>query len=350
MLNEINHIIGPQSRTRASVGGSGVMSGSLGTRCAEVFADAFKRDKPSRGMPWATQVLEIDVHPRGELLDSSSGSPGSGGDLIVPDYRPGIVGLPQRPLPFTDLPSQGTTDSNAVVFMKEIEFTNAADTVPEGTVKPESTLRFEQESTPVHTVAHLLPVTEQILEDVPQLATYIDARLRWGVNAAIDDKLLNGLSSPEEIIGLLNRDDLADDVTVTSPENNADAISRQIAAIATDSKLAPDAIVMNPTDWQALQVLKAESGEYLGSGPFVTPAVPRLWGLPVVVTSVMPVGVALIGAFKQATQIFWRGPMRVQATNSHEDWFAKNKIMIRGERRVAFVVYRPWSIGRVTGL
>ncbi len=64
-------------------------------------------------------------------------------------------------------------------------------------------------------------------------------------------------------------------------------------------------------------------------------------------TSVIEPGVALIGAFQTAAQIFRKGGIRVAATNSHQDFFVKNLPAIRAELREALAVYRPAAFGEV---
>jgi len=75
-----------------------------------------------------------------------------------------------------------------------------------------------------------------------------------------------------------------------------------------------------------------------------------LWGMPVAVTPVIAVGTALVGAFASAAQVFYRGALRVEASNSHQDFFIKNLVAIRAEQRLALAVYRPEAFGTVTGL
>lgn len=346
MKTEIDRVMGGGVRRVSSAGG-GMLGGSLGAQFvnSEQFAK-FREQWPNRPQRWSTGAIEL----HSELLDSDAGSPGSGGDLVVPDYQPGIQPLPQRRLVIADLLAPGTTTSNAIIYMQETLFDNAADTVQEGALKPESTLRFEQQSDRVHKIAHWLPVTDEMLEDVNGLQSYIDGRLGLGVQLKEDYKLLHGAASPEELIGILNRVGLAAAVvSAGSPqENNADAIARQIAAIENDQSLPVDGIVMNPTDWLNIQLMKDENGQYYGSGPFSTPQRPTLWGRAVAVTPAMTEGSALVGAFKSSAQIFRKGALRVEASNSHDDYFIRNLTAIRAEERLALCVYRPAAFGLVT--
>jgi HK97 family phage major capsid protein len=276
--------------------------------------------------------------------------PASGGALVLPDQQPGIVATLQRRLVVADLFAPGTTDSNAVAYMQETLFTNAAAPVLEGGVKPESTLTFAAVTDPVRKIAHWLPVTEEMLEDVAQIRSYIDARLRLGVQLAEEDQLLNGTGIAPNLLGVSKRAGLAADVVRAAAEPNADAIFRQIMAIFSTSFLMPDGIAMNPADWSMTALMKTTTGEYLSGGPFSGIQTPTLWGLPVAITPVQPATVALVGAYKQAAQIFRKGGIRVEASNSHADFFIKNLVAIRAEERLALAVYRPAAFGEVTGL
>ena len=48
------------------------------------------------------------------------------------------------------------------------------------------------------------------------------------------------------------------------------------------------------------------------------------------------------------SQFFRKGDIRVEASNSHQDFFTKNLVAIRAEERGALAVYRPGAFGKVT--
>jgi HK97 family phage major capsid protein len=302
-----------------------------------------KETKHSRGARWDA--------PSSELMAATLTEDGaSGGGLVVPHYIPGILPLPQRALTMADLIAPGSTNSNLVTYMRELTYTNAADTVAEAAAKPESALTFEAVSDPVRKIAHWIPVTEEMLEDVPALQSYLDTRLRLGVQLAEDSQLLSGSVVAPDIVGILNRTGLAVDVA-RGTDTNADAVLRQIAAIYVSTGLQPTGIVMNPTNWLTIQLMKTTDGEYIaGNGPFSAPQAPTLWGLPVALTPAITAGTALVGAFKTAAQLFRKGGLKVEASNSHSDFFTKNLVAIRAEERLALAVYRPAAFGEVTGL
>jgi HK97 family phage major capsid protein len=322
---------------------------TLGQQFVASAAGEFFRQKRHHGTRnWSAPVAELDASfLRAATLTSD---PASGGKLIQADVRPGILPLPTRRLTVRDLLAPGTTDSNAVTYMVEKTFTNAAAAVAEGAAKPESALIFDQVTDLVQKIAHWLPVTEEMLEDVSQIMSYIDARLRVGIEQTEEDQLLNGNGTPPNISGILDRVGLTAPHVRVDPETNVDAIFIQMMAIFNASLVMPDGHVINPANWTKIMLAKDSTGNYFGAGPFAGPLAANLWGLPVSVTPAIVAGTALTGAFKSQAQIFDKGGIRVEASNSHADFFIKNLVAIRAEERLALAVYRPSAFGTTTAL
>jgi HK97 family phage major capsid protein len=77
----------------------------------------------------------------------------------------------------------------------------------------------------------------------------------------------------------------------------------------------------------------AASGQITGAQDFI-------WNKAVYVTAAIGgAGTALIGN-SQSAQIWSRGGLSVEATNSHGDLFLNNLLAIRAERRLGLTVYR----------
>jgi HK97 family phage major capsid protein len=336
------------SRTGAIIRPTDKQVMTLGQQWAASEAMDYFRKQGHRtgGAQWASPTVELDM-----FATTLTEGAGSGGALIIPQYQPGIMSLLFKRLMVADLLASGTTNSNAIVYMRETAFTNAATPVSEGAAKPESALTFAQVTELVSKIAHWLPVTEEMLEDVAAIASYIDARLRLGVALAEEDQLLNGNGTPPNLLGLLNRSGLATAVVQgAAPDTGADAIFRQVAAIATTSFVYPDGIVINPTNWSTIILMKTSQGAYIAGGPFAPSMPTSLWGLNVAPTPSIVAGTALVGAFGTQAQLFRRGGLRVEASNSHQDFFIKNLVAIRAEERAALAVYRPGAFGKVTSL
>jgi HK97 family phage major capsid protein len=327
--------------------------GSLGEQF--IASETFEWLRRHRGSlpqgPWTSPASELGGTGGGVMLATTiTEDPASGGKLVAPQYLPGIIPLPQRPLVIRDLMMPGTTDSNTVVSMKETSVTNAAAAVAEGAAKPESTIVFDAVNEPVRKIATWIPVTDEMMEDVPAFSAYIDGRLRLFVQLAEDSQLLSGDGTAPNLSGILDRPGIAAPIARTT-DTNSDVVLRQISAIQTATNLLVDGVVMHPTNWNSVLLLKAADGTYIaGGGPLSEPGPKSLWGRPVALTTAMTLNSALVGAFKSASQWFSRGGIRVEASNSHQDYFIKNLVAIRAEERLALCVYRENAFGLVTNL
>ena len=243
---------------------------SLGSELlASEIGNFLRTTKGTRSGAWRSPSVEL-------MAATLTSDPASGGALVLPQTLPTIVPTVLRPTTVLDLLASGTTNSNAVNSLTETSYVNAAAATAEGAVKPESTLTFAAISDPVRKIAHWLPVTDELLDDEPALGSYIDQRLRAGVNVSLDGELLNGSGVAPHILGILARPGLAP----PKPQGAGsplDAIASQISAIEVATNLTVDGLVFNPADWIKLQTMKTTTNEYLSGSPFVA-APNTLWG------------------------------------------------------------------------
>lgn len=269
---------------------------------------------------------------------------GSAGDLIVPDRLPGIIAPPERRMTIRDLMTPGRTSSNAIEYVKETGFTNlaASHTETAGTAKPQSELKFDLVVQAVTTIAHFVLATRQILDDVPQLQSYIDGRLRYGLAYVEEQQLLNGGGTGTDLNGIYTQ------ATAYSPPIEPTAagnltkidVIRLAMLQAALAEFPATGIVMHPSDWADIELTKTDDGAYLFANP-QGGSEPRLWRLPVVETQAMTVDKFLTGAFRLGSQIFDRQDANVQISTEDSDNFRKNLVTILAEERIASAVYRP---------
>lgn len=266
---------------------------------------------------------------------------------LVGDMRvPGIVANPNRVLTIRDLMPLGRTNSNLVQYTKENVFTNSAGPQVSGTSpdvfenvnKPESGITFTLANAPVVTLAHFIPVSRQVLDDAPQLQSYVDGRLRYGLKLEEEDQLLNGNGASGNISGVLNTGNFTAYNRAATGDTKLDALRKAITQ-AQLSEYAPDAIVINPADWEAIELLKATDGQFVVSNPVAMMA-PTIWGLRVVPTNSITAGTFLVGAFTMGAQIWDRMDAAVQISYEDGDNFKKNMATLLAEERLALTVYR----------
>ncbi|WP_313045534.1 phage major capsid protein [Brevundimonas sp.] len=267
---------------------------------------------------------------------------GSAGDLIVPQRVDGIITPAQRRMTIRDLLTPGNTASNAIQYVKETGFTNNAATVSEtsGATKPQSEIKFDIVTTPVTTIAHWVLATKQILDDVPQLRSYIDGRLRYGLEYVEEGQMLNGGGTGTDLNGIYTQATAySAPTTLPGPVTSIDVL-RLAMLQAFLAELPPTGHVLHPTNWAEIELVKDTTGRHIIGNP-VNGGPSTLWRLPVVETPAMTVGKFLTGAFKLGAQIFDREEANVEISTEDSDNFRKNLVTIRAEERLAMAVYRP---------
>ena len=130
---------------------------------------------------------------------------------------------------------------------------------------------FRSTDEPVKKIATFLPVTEEMLEDVAQMASYINSRLALFVQLEEERQILKGAGG-NELVGLYTRIAAANKGMRSSAAsaNDADHIFRAISRVR-ESFLEPDWILMHPNDWEGIMALKATTAQYISGfaqGPF----------------------------------------------------------------------------------
>jgi hypothetical protein len=244
-----------------------------------------------------------------------------------------------RPLRVLDLVPTGTMDGNLLPYTQEGgTFLGAAETT-EGSTKPEANVTYTDASAVAQTIAAWMKIKKQALADVPALRSIIDGRLRYGVLRRLENQTLNGDGSDPNIRGILATSGIGA-VTYNAAELAADQVLRGITTILLADALA-DAIVMHPTDWQNVMIAKAAGdGHYYGGGPFGTTQ-QTMWGVPLIASPAIPVGMALVGDFGMGATLFIREGVNVLFSDSDGDDFRQNRVTLLAEMRAALAVWRP---------
>jgi len=292
--------------------------------------------------------LDASAHAKA-LVTGASGT--SAGALINND----LLGLRDpassfmRPLVIRNLITTGTTQSDTVEYARVTGFTNAAAPVAESTatadpgtmnaaggVKPESTLALDVVTAPVRTIAHWIPATKRALSDAGQLRALIDAFLRYGLDEELEDQIVNGDGVGQNFTGISNvagvqAQAFATDILTT--------LRRARTKVRTVGRAIPTAFVMNPSDWEAIDLLQDNEGRYYYGGP-ADVGQPRIWGLPVVESEAVVAGTAYVGDWRQAF-LLDREQSAITVSDSHANFFIRNMVAILAELRAVFGVFRP---------
>jgi HK97 family phage major capsid protein len=331
------------------------------------FVKAYAKNGVIPNAAKGIQSSAIDIDSKALL---TGGSATSAGAFVRNDlYSPLTDLVGERELTIRDLVTIGSTDSDAVDYVRVTSKTNAAATVAEATsaaaptqdgstgplvldedggYKPESSIAFESVSTAVKTIAHWIPMTKRAAADAGQVRTLVDAFLRYGLNEELEDQILKGDGTGENFTGILN----SSPMTVGSAGTDLDAIVDAIRAVRVTGRNRPTGLVVHPNDWYSAGFLLAKdsSGNYLVGDPRASvDQLNQLWGLQVVVSEAMTENTALVGDFRKA--VLWeREGVSVMVSDQHADFFTRNLLAILAEMRAAFGVLDPQAFCTVTSV
>jgi HK97 family phage major capsid protein len=300
----------------------------------------------------------VALEAKGTLLEGA-GSPGAGtggGLLPIPQVVPGVVQTLFQPLRFADLILSGQASGNTLRYVVEGTASSGAAGVAEAGNKPESTLALSTKDEPIKKIATLLPIAEEMLEDAPAVQSYINGRLTLFVQIEEERQLFRGTSGGNEVQGILTSRSVPVYAGGTAVGNKAVQLFKAMNGLRGSAFVEPEWVVLHPTDWEAIRLLTDTAGQFFGGGPFqgqyggqqmtspssqIQGAQDTIWNKPVYVTAAIGgAGTALIGT-RAGAQVWRKGGISVEATNSHSTFFALNLIAIRAEERLGLAVYRP---------
>jgi HK97 family phage major capsid protein len=270
--------------------------------------------------------------------------------MQLPDVR----GYALERLTVADLLAQGATNAGKITLPQEQSFTPSATNVAEAAAKPEQDFDVEPASATVKKIAAWTKISDELIEDSPAAESYVRTRLGFAVMKQEDTQLISGDGTGANVLGLLGTPGLQ--TQAKGGDTTLDAIRKGIGKVEENSDFAVTGIVINVHDWTNISLLKDSTGRYL-VGQLTVPdefgrprLAPSLFGQPVAVSKGIIQGTALVGAFKAAAQLFRRTGLVIDATNSNEDDFKHNLILIRAEERVALAAYAGGAFCQITGL
>lgn len=322
-----------------------------------VGSDGYKSMLNGQSKGVAVEVKAANTIDEG-IIPAYSGGAGQGGQLVAPQFLPGVVPLKFQQLTIADLLAQGTTTSSSLTYVIEAAFQDLTNTVLEKGTKPQLDLTLARRQDNVAKIANVAKVTDEMFQDADQFEAYLSNRMVFGVKRAEETQLLNGNGTAPNLQGLLNRTGLATAVVTTAGLTAVKAmegIFNQITALRATSFVEPDAIVIHPNDWQTIRLGKDTQGQYYAGGPFTGAYgnggytnVADIWGVKAVITTAIAQGTVFVGGFQECGQVFRRQGITLEMTNSNVDDFVNNLITLRAEERLALAVYRPAGFGKVT--
>lgn len=260
----------------------------------------------------------------------------------------------QYPLTIANLFGSGTigANNNAIEYPVFTSMEGDPDMVAEAGKKPQFHVAGPTWTTDtLKEVAGFFVVSDNMLEDMDWLRSEITNYASYRLRLKEETQLLNGDGTGNNIKGILNRDiqNLAAD-----SNSDADRIFETRRLIMNATGFNPDGVVINPADYEKIRLSRDSNGQYYGGGYFTGQygnggimQDPPLWGLRTIVTSSIPQGTALVGAFNAGGKVFRKGGLRIESTNSNADDFTNDRVTIRLRERLTLQVEYPKAFVKV---
>jgi HK97 family phage major capsid protein len=210
------------------------------------------------------------------------------------------------------------TDSPQAVKTFTSTWTDAADVVDEGALKPEASMEWDPVDLTLKTVAQHVPITNQALGHNPTLRSRIDTYLVNGIRARMQAQVAAALAASTGVQTQAYDADLR--TTLRKALTKAQLAQAQLGG-------GPIATLISATDAETLD-LEAMASAYAapGQGPA---QVQTAWRTPLVVVGAIPAGFSYTGDLKQI-ELFTAGGINVM-TGWIDDQFIKNSLTILGE-------------------
>lgn len=314
---------GASSAAPARRANGGVALETRGWGDAFVESDAF-RNYAGAGSSPRVQV-PFDLEQRAAI------TLGSVAGLTLPyQYTPAAFTYAS---PLLEVVGKVQTNSNAVQWVNWTPNPQAAaPVVAEGELKTEAAMTAAVMSDTLETYAHWKGITRQALEDVPQVRTTVENRLRQGIVVALEAAIATALAAAP--VPPVTGSAAAGDSLLT-------AIRAGVGTVQAAGYGNPNAVLLNPGDWADLDVATiGNAGGANGQSGF--------WGMRAVAVPSLPAGTAYVGNFQTAVQLFTRATAEIFMTDSHADNFIRNIILLLAEIRALATVPDPAAAAKCT--
>lgn len=270
------------------------------------------------------------------------------GEVIPAQYVPGIKYDPTRPVHVRQLIPQGSTSSDVIRFVKETAYDNGASTKAEGATLNESDFDLTAFDANVRKIGTYFRISEEMLADTPQLVSYLAARAPEKLLTVEDTQLLSGNGTAPNLSGIIT------DATAFAAGAFADAVNAanefDVLTVAINQlalvNYRPDYIMLNPTDFHKILLLKATTNEYLKDQVYMG-LQPQFLGIPVVINTAIPAGDYLVGNFALGTQMWVRENLSLEFFREDGTNVRDGFVTVRLVERIALSNYLPLAF--VTG-
>lgn len=288
-----------------------------------------------------TKSLILELKAVGDMSTANV----TGGNRYGQIMRDGIIMNPNRKVHMKDILPGGTIGpGNSFTFMREngVGEGNPAP-VAEGALKPQFDLDLVEATVHVETIAGWMRISRKMLNNVPGMISFLQARLPEKFQRVLDTQILYGNGTTPNLKGILTAGNfVASDAAASAPL--IEKIINDISDLEDTYERDANGILLRPKDYYSFFLNKAAgSGEYdLPQGVTLgVDGVMRILGIPVWASTAINSPEYVVGDFNMGAQLLTQEGMRIEFFDQDGTNVRENKVTVRIEGNYALPVYGP---------
>jgi HK97 family phage major capsid protein len=312
----------------------------------EVFAEQYKekeveiKSAMDKRSPQNSELI-FDLKAAVTIgLDTTVEAAGSASQYTITENTGIISQIRKRVMTYLDNVSVGSIGTEYALWLEELDEQGTPIFIGEGDTKTQLSVRYEERTKKAKKIAVIGKMTMELMEDLPQLISYIQTNLMRRVDIVCEDQLFNGNDTGDNLAGLLgyatefDGGDLAGSLPASSA-NDWDVILGIISQVKKANGLV-NAIFVANGKLDAMRANKGSDGHYIWPQGISVDAQGNLsaWGVRLVGTNALPAGSDdFVGGDLSAVHVRFRSGMTIAIGESGDD-FAKNLKTVRVEQRL----------------
>ena len=270
------------------------------------------------------------------------------GDVIPPQRVPGYKFDPTTPQNLRQIIPVGSTNSDVIKYVKESGYSNGAAAAAEGATLAQSDFDMTATDANVRKIGTYLRISDEMLADTPQISSYLSARVPAKLMEIEDDQILGGNGSAPNLDGFYNSSsdfDVSSNGKFYQSVESANEFDVLVAALnqLQISNYKADYIMLNPTDFHKILLLKDSTNNYLKDQVYQG-LQPNFLGVPIAVNNEVNPGTFFVGNFGQSAQLWVRDNVSVEFFSEDGTNVRDGFITVRVKERVALATYLPNGI------
>ena len=245
----------------------------------------------------------------------------------------GITRIVRRNPFILELVNVGSIMSNVWEWVEQKNADGGAAMTAEGAAKSQADFDLVLASATVKKVTAYIKVTKEMLDDVALMRSEIDQELTELINLQIDEQLLSGAGSGNNLTGIITNATAwaAGAFALSIPTPTKWDVLRTAINQVRVNLFEPTYIVMHPTDVTSMELSKDSTGQYI-MPPFAAVDGSIVSGIRVVANTGVTIDKFLVGDFNKAGVRFREG-LTINVGYENDD-FTKNLVTILAEARL----------------